>query len=115
MDSGSPSAEPPVLPAFGTAIFTLGSSRNNACINAHISVLFIEDSQDEEGGSDSKEALPDDQPEIIKEEPAGVPGQITTQPHKNEASTSKKAEVEEWEGRLEGYGWCRILEEKPEE
>lgn len=115
MDSGSPSAGPPPLPAFGTVVFTLGGSRNNARINAHISVLFTEDPEDEEGGSGSKEEPSEDMQEIIEEAQVGVLEQTPSHPQANEASSSKQAEVDAWEGRPEGDGWSRILEKKPEE
>lgn len=115
MDAGNPNAGPHSLPVFGSAIFTLGSSRDNSRINAHISVLFIEDSQEGEGGSGSKGEPPGDQPENVEEEPAGVPEQTPNRPQEQEASTSKKNAVEEWDDFPEHYGWCRILEEKSEE
>lgn len=104
MDTGSPNAGPPSLPAFGTAVFTLGN------ISAHISVLFIKENEKDEDGSSSRESPSDVQPQRAEERaPEKAPTQLQTQ----EASSSKAGE--EREGLPEEYGWVPIIEEEPEE
>ena len=50
MEVGSSSEGEPVLPAFGSVMFTLGSSKDNAGISAHISALFTKAPEGNEGG-----------------------------------------------------------------
>lgn len=115
MEMGNTSVGKHSLPAFGSTIFTLGSSRDNSRINAHISVLFTEDSQEYEDGLDGKEELPGEQPGKAKKDPEGVPEQTPKRPQEQEASNSKRDTGEEWDGFPEHYGWCRIIGEKPED
>lgn len=120
MDARSPSSEPDPLLAFGSAIFTFGISKNKPHINAHISVLFIEETQDGEGGSHNQEKVPDESMEGDEERPAGAPIQASISPQAQQASTSKKNTDEDWDSfptaeEREKYGWCRIVEEKPKD
>lgn len=50
LEVGSSRGGEPVLPAFGSVIFTLGNSQESAGINAHISVLFTKVPEENEDG-----------------------------------------------------------------
>ena len=109
MDAGSPTTEPPSLPAFFTAVFTIGS------ISAHLSVLFIKDTKENEDGEGNRAMLYAEQPTIAEEKAEGTMEQAPTQSQKPEASSSKNVAGEEGDGLPEYYGWVPIVEEKPEE
>lgn len=51
VEVGNCDAGEPMLPAFGSVIFSLGSSRGNPGINTHISVLFTNTPEGNEEGS----------------------------------------------------------------
>lgn len=80
MDASSPSSEPDPLLTFGSAIFTFGSSKNKPRINAHILVLFIEETQDGEGVLRNQEKVLDESMEGDEERLAGAPIQASISP-----------------------------------
>lgn len=111
-----------MLPAFGSVIFTLGSSRENAGINAHISVLFTKIPEENEEGTHSVSA--EAPPESKREKSPMVPPstaegnsetelqQAPTQLQEQELPSTAQDPMA---GIPEGQGWCRIIEEKPED
>ena len=109
MDVGSPNSEPPSLPAFGTAVFTLGS------ISAHLSVLFVKETKENEDGEGSRASPFTEHQATDEERTGGAPEQAPAQSQKLEALSSKNVAEEEGEGTQEEYGWVPIVEEKPEE
>lgn len=114
-----------MLPAFGLVIFTLGSSRDNAGINAHISVLFTKVSEENEEGMQpvSAEVLPEGsgekrpmvQPTIAEGNPEKELQQSPTRLQEQETPTTAQDPMAMWAGIPEGQGWSRIIEEKPED
>lgn len=71
LEAGGPIDGGPMLPAFGSVIFTLGSSRENAGINAHISFLFTKIPEENEEGTRSVSA--EAPPESKREKSPMVP------------------------------------------
>lgn len=111
-------------PAFGSAIFNFNSSLNCPRISAHVSVLFIEESPD---GSDSRGSrgmqpadgstkatkTPSADPENVSKSPLAGPSgaqevMINQKEDVNMETVPNAAEVAE-------FGWCRVVEEDPEE
>lgn len=128
----------PMLPVFGSVIFTLGGSADNAGLNAHVSVLFtklpegteagnqqgtLETPQGNSGGEAS--AVPPPLP------PGGSGEVVTAVQPSMEASTKGKEPMQGpshamglappgideekwrsmWEGVEEGHGWAYIKED----
>lgn len=54
MEVGSSSESEAGLPAFGTVVFTLGSTQSNPGINAHISILFTQAPEKNDKGKQEK-------------------------------------------------------------
>jgi len=114
-----------MLPAFGSVVFTLGSSKDKAGINAHISVLFTKIPEGNDGGKLPGSAEPP--PEGIGEESpvlqppieAGTSGkeilQAPSHPPEPEPQATAKDPWAIWEGVPEGQGWRYIVEEEPED
>lgn len=144
MEVGSSSEGEPMFPAFGSVIFTLGSSRDNAGINAHISVLFTKIPEENEEGSslvlaedsttsgkgklpmgepsnavDSSESGKGKRPMGETSTAAGTSGREHPQPPSQlrgpEQPTPAQNPMAMWEGVPEGQGWSRIVEEEPED
>lgn len=112
MDSGNPEAGTKSLPAFGTAVFSFNSAPANSRINAHVSVLFMEEPVEEveeqprpqlhqAESSRAAEGLPEDSFKPDLDPPAS-----------QEVPPSGKAKVD-WGPPPEGTCW--IYEEEPED
>lgn len=67
MDAGDSSST--TLPAFGSAIFNFTSSINNPQISAHVSVLFIENAQEDDDSLDEHRQRKNDNPGHVKQAP----------------------------------------------
>lgn len=114
-----------MLPAFGSVTFTLGSSKDNAGINAHISVLFTkipEENEDElplvpaEDRSESiKGKRPMGEPSNTEDKSELEPQQAPFQAREQERPAPTQEPMAMGDGIPVGQGWCRILEEKPED
>jgi len=106
-------------PFFGSAVFTFNNPLNCPWINAHVSVLFIDEAQDEGGTIAPQEfAAPVD---IAKttEQPSADKGKATEWPHlQMEEDQTQPVVAEAKAGQAqeaEEYGWCPIAEEVPED
>lgn len=120
---GSSSEGEPALPAFGSVVFTLGSSKSNVGINAHISVLFTAAPEGNDSGMPPGMGEPPTEG-IGKESPVLQPPievatsgkEIMHAPsHPQEQGpqdTARDKWAAMWEGIPEGLGWCTIVEEK---
>lgn len=125
MEADSSNDGAPLLPAFGSVIFTLGSSRDNAGINAHISVLFTKAPEEDEEGTQpvaaevlpegSREKRPVVQPTFAKGNPEKELQQSPTRLQEQEKPATAQDPMAMWAGIPEGQGWSRIIEEKPED
>jgi len=113
LDSCSPGPNSDSFPAFGSAIFSFHSTKDKPCINAHVSILFLEDNPvgSDDGGDKGKQKVDktDSEKVMASKEAEETPG-IQQQ---GEASSSKKDDTN-WEG-LGELGWGAIIEEIPEE
>jgi len=119
LDSSTPDSDPAPTPAFGSAIFNFSSSLNKPRISAHISVLFLEDSPDGGNVQFSKGKQPGGSSEDVMEKPANAPKNASNLPQAQEVSTSKGDNVNmdsfPTAEEIEKYGWCRVVEEEPDE
>jgi len=139
LEVGSASAEETGLPAFGSVIFSLGSTSENAGINAHISILFTKSPEEAEDG-DQQGTLESPQGDSGEKDsvapppmPPGGDGVDATavQPSLEAGSRGKEPMqapspplgpappgiTEEkwramWEGVEEGHGWAYVVEDK---
>jgi len=112
-DSSSPGPNSESLPAFGSTIFSLHRTRDRPGINAHVSILFLEEKpegSEADGDKGKQKADKSDSEEILASKEAEAAPGI---PQMGEASTSKK-EAPNWE-ELGELGWGAIIEEIPEE
>lgn len=106
-------------PSFGSAIFTFNSSLKRPQINAHVSVLFFEEAQEEGESSAQQETIPIADTTRAMETPSADPTKVTKRPSsqnedvKMEPVTTATEEVQAQD--LEEYGWWRIVEEAPED
>ena len=90
VDSRSPDPSAP-SPAFGSAIFTFSSSSDRPRINAHVSVLFLDEAPSDSEELRGKQQQHQNEGSAFVEE---VPGRVAEQgPTLPEASTSKARDV----------------------
>jgi hypothetical protein len=90
VDSRSPDPSAP-SPAFGSAIFTFSSSLDRPRINAHVSVLFLDEAPSDSEELRGKQQQHQNEGSAFVEE---VPGRVAEQgPTLPEASTSKARDV----------------------
>jgi len=84
-----------------------------------VSVLFLEDSPDGGDSQDSRGKHPAGGSENVMKKPADVPENVSNCPLAQEATTSKGDDVNmdtsPTEVEVEEYGWCRVVEEAPDE
>lgn len=114
-----------ILPAFDSVTFTLGSSRDNAGVNAHIYVFFTKIPEENEESSSLVPAEDSSASERGKR-PMGEPSnaasnsgrelpQSPSQLQESELLAPAQNPMAMWEGVPEGQGWSRFVEEEPEE
>lgn len=114
------------LPAFGSAIFNFSSSKNSPQISAHVSVVFIEnslednESLDEHGQrkADSKmqEAkVPETNPEKVVKDPASDLEIVSKSKLDQRERTSEAEDTAPIVAEREAYSWCRVEEEQMDE
>jgi len=117
MDAGAPDSAS--LPAFSSAIFNFSSSLNSPRISAHISVLFIEASQEDNDSLDNRRKMHAASPEKEASNPAADPENVSKSLLDQEARTSKTEDIHmdtaPTAAEEEEYGWCRLVEEKLED
>lgn len=113
MDSSSPGPNSASLPAFSSAIFSFHCTKDKPRINAHVSVLFLEEDPTDSDNFSGKGKKQDDKPEskqaMAGKEDEKAPGI----PQHGEASSSKKDDAK-WED-FGDKGWGAIIEEILEE
>lgn len=66
MDSSSPVPDSEPLPAFGLAIYSFHSSKDKPRINAHVSVLFLEEDPSDIEDFHGKGAQQDEKPKFVQ-------------------------------------------------
>ena len=125
LEAGSSNDGVPMLPAFGSVIFSLDSSKDNAGINAHISVLFTKIPEENEDKppqapaeirseiNKGKRAM--GEPSISETIPERTPQPAPSRACEDEKPAPSQNPMAMWEGVPEGQGWCRVLEEEPED
>jgi len=112
MDAKTPDSSAAPLPAFGTAIFSFSSAQGNSNINAHVSVLFLEEPKEEIGEQSNAQIHLAESSRAVKEkaeaqlEPGVVP------PSSQPVPASSEAKVD-WGPPPEGEYW--IYEEDSDE
>lgn len=117
MDAGA--LDSTSLPAFGSAIFNFSSSLNCPRISAHVSVLFIEASQEDNDclGNRGKRHAASPEKEALN--PGADPENVSKSLMDQEAKTSKTEDIHmdtaPTAAEEEDYGWCRVVEEKQED
>lgn len=120
LEASDPNPNSAPLPAFGTAVFSFSNSQGNSRINAHVSVLFLEEPKEEgeeqpsskphqAGSSGVAEGLPEDRPEHADIPP---PTQAAPPPSTQTAPLPEKDKAA-WDPLPEGMCW--IIEEEPDE
>lgn len=114
LDSSNPDSDSAPLPVFGTVVFSFNSAQGNSRINAHVSVLFLEEPKEEgeeqpstkvhqAGSSRGAEGSPEAGPEHAVIPPSA------------QAAPSPEKDKTAWDSLPEGCGWCGIIEEEPDE
>ena len=68
------------LPSFGSAVFTFNASLNRPRINDHVSVLFIEEAQEEGDSSAQREDSPPAETRRVMETPSADPVKVSERP-----------------------------------
>jgi len=121
VEVGSARAGETGLPAFGSVVFTLGSTSENAGISAHISILFTK-LPEEADGAVAPPPLPPggEEGEASEAQPgleAGGKGKEPMQVYTPALGPAPPGFTEEswrarWEGVEEGQGWARVVEDK---
>lgn len=106
-------------PSFDSAVFTFNTTLNRPIINAHVSVLFIEEAQEEGKSSAQREDSPPAETRRAMETPSADPMKDSEGPSSQKVEAGKEpimaAAEEVPEQEMEEYGWCRIVEEVPED
>lgn len=130
MDSYSPNQDSVPAPAFGSAIFAFNSSMDRPRINAHVSVLFLEEAQSVNDEHRHQGMQQDERPEFSQASPGKEVEEVQASPGKEavqapsriqpqEASTSKQADTildpSPSAEEFSRFGWYPIVEEEPEE
>ena len=87
-------------------------------INAHVSVLFLEEAPTDSEELRGKRKHQDESSEFVKAMPGVVAEQAPNLPQPQEASTSKGDDVNLGSHlvveEFERFGWCPVVEEEPE-
>jgi len=112
MDSNKHDSGYALLPGFGTAVFSFSSAQGNSNIKAHVSVLFLEESNEEIGEQPQTQVHQAESSRDAEGQSEGRPKPDVIPPPTQPASSSGKAKVD-WGPPLEGMCW--IYEEEPDE
>lgn len=117
MDACAPDATS--LLAFGSAIFNFSSSLTSPQISAHVSVLFVEASQEDNDSSGNRGKQHADSPEQGILNPGVDPENVSKSLVEQEARTSNTEDIRmdtaPTATKEEEYGWCQVVEEKQED